>query len=83
MLIHASGKDVGKERRDAIRATWISDIDLISEELGQEVSYKYVSVHHTDVFIIKIEICCNYQVLYKSCDILLLSLLSREMIITR
>ncbi len=40
LLIHASGKEVGKERRDAIRATWVSEIDAISEELGQEISYK-------------------------------------------
>ncbi len=40
VLIHASGKQVGKERRDAIRATWVSEIYLISEEFEQEISYK-------------------------------------------
>lgn len=43
LLIHASGKEVGKERRDAIRATWASDIDTIADELDQDITYKYVN----------------------------------------
>lgn len=40
VLVHASGKQVGKERRDAIRATWVSEIDLLSEEFKQGITYK-------------------------------------------
>ncbi len=60
VLIHASGKQIGRERRDAIRATWVSEIDLLSEEFEQRISYKYVRVCYCVLICCIMSVRCHY-----------------------
>ena len=40
LMVHASANAEGRKRRDAIRNTWLSDVDKLSEKIGQAIMYK-------------------------------------------
>ena len=40
IMVHASAKAEGRKRRDAIRNTWLSNVDKLSEKIGQAIVYK-------------------------------------------
>ena len=40
ILVHASGNAEGRKKRDAIRNTWLSEVDQLSQKIGQAIKYR-------------------------------------------
>jgi hypothetical protein len=40
ILVHASGSAEGRKKRDAIRNTWLSEVDQLSQKIEQAILYR-------------------------------------------
>ena len=40
ILVHASGNAEGRKKRDAIRNTWLSEVDQLSQKIGRAIKYR-------------------------------------------